>query len=173
RRHFGEQGDEPGEFRLISDFTITPSGGVIGVDCARGIVQWLRKDGRLLFSAAGTQAGPFARPFGIASLDDGTVVVSDMALHRVFHLDPRGKPIANWGGATDRALTPTERLEPSYLYKPAGLATAPTGNAILVVDWGHHRTQLTDPAGNNPIVFGARAFLAPPRSARTPERSED
>jgi len=64
---------------------------------------------------------PLQSPIGVLVLDDGTLLVSDSALGRLFHFDAAGKGLGLFAEGTD-------------LGRPTGLAWDQQGQRILVLD---------------------------------------
>jgi len=176
RRHFGGRGSRPGRFHTPSDMAFdAKSQGLFIADTGNSRVQVLRPDGSFVLSIGrrGSGHAEFVRPFGVATTESGFLYVTDMATHRVQKFRSQGRYLAEWGRG-EKKTTPIDRLDPSLLYKPAGIATSHLGRDVMTVDWGHHRAQLhvgervTDEAGAGEPprlapaefrLFGSRAYL--------------
>ncbi|MCA8960164.1 MAG: NHL repeat-containing protein [Planctomycetes bacterium] len=164
RRRFGGLGSANGQFRVPTDFCYSPEQDLLYVvDSGNARVQLFRADGEVLatIGGRGTDSGQFVRPFGVAAGPNGSFFVTDAALHRVQCFSG-GRVAAVWGNgeAKGDALSPLDRLDPSCLYKPAGISTCPPSTDVLVMDWGHHRAQLSDGSGSGDFrVFGSPFFL--------------
>ncbi len=96
------------------------------------LISWIgRSDG-----LPGEAPGEFRYPYGLAMLDDGTILVSEFGGNRVQRLDvERGVSIGVYGGPG---------FEVGELRTPWGVAAA--GDRAFVLDSGNNRVQSFDPA---------------------------
>jgi tripartite motif-containing protein 71 len=105
-------------------------GTFIVVDAKHQLSQ-LRFDGAPGWSmgSKGDKLGMFNHPFGVASLPDGRIVVSDQNNHRLQLLDVTGKPLATLGAGKQNV---------QLLNHPRGLAIDSNGH-IVVTDHANDR----------------------------------
>lgn len=95
------------------------------------LIAWIGRDGAL----PGEAPGEFRYPYGLALLDDGTLLVSEFGGNRVQRIDPqRGVSLGDWGGPG---------FELGYLRTPWGVAAA--NGTAFVLDSGNNRVQSFDP----------------------------
>lgn len=89
------------------------------------------------WGTGGIDAGQFWWPSGIARDAEGTLYVTDEALHRVNVFSPDGEFLLHWGEAGD---------QPGQLDRPADIVVAPDGT-LLISDGANHRIQRFDRDG--------------------------
>jgi tripartite motif-containing protein 71 len=126
------------------------------VDTQRGLVRFEGNSRTPELLAGVGKSGPLRAPHDLALGPDGTMLVTDSALHRVFVFDADGRLVSSWGG---RGLGRGE------LYKPRGIARDGRGR-VTVIDHGNHRLQTFTPEGEYVGVFGPRLYT---HAARYPE----
>jgi DNA-binding beta-propeller fold protein YncE len=93
----------------------------------------------------------FQRPGGIAVAPEGSIFVSDLALHRITKLDPSGKVLATFG---------TQGIGRIEFHRPRGLDVDEFGR-LWIVDWGNHRGQVLSASGEFLGAYGSRPFIRP------------
>ncbi len=132
-------------------------GNIYMTDPLNNLVHKLDNVGNVLTSwgVAGSDAGQFDEPFGIAVDQDDYVYVSDLGNDRVYKFTSDGVFLSQWGGPG---------VGPGEFNDPTGLAVD-FQNSIYVVDSHNHRVQkfgYTSPA--IPTTWGrikAKYGLAP------------
>lgn len=101
------------------------------------------------FGSHGLRVGQFLRPGGIATAPDGSVFVSDSALHRITRFDAAGVARATFGQPG------LGRIE---FHRPRGLDVDDSGR-LWIVDWGNHRGQVLTASGEFYGAYGSRSFI--------------
>jgi sugar lactone lactonase YvrE len=117
-------------------------------DPATGVQRFAGERREATLLAAASPGGPLARPHDLALAPDGTLFVTDSALHRVFVFDALGELQRSWGG---------EGLGRGELYKPRGIALDAHGR-LSVLDHANHRIQTFTQAGEYVGIFGPRLY---------------
>jgi DNA-binding beta-propeller fold protein YncE len=125
-----------------------PAGdAVVLVDPLRGAVLVLGPDGAPVRIVGGD--GSLLSPAGAMIEADGSVLVADAGTDTIAVFDPAGALVARWGGSG---------AERGRLWQPAALGRDGRGR-LFVLDYGNHRMQIFDRAGEWEVVFGTgRAF---------------
>ena len=125
--------------------TFDPNDGTVLItDQARGLVQRIARDGKLLakISVPGGLKGP--RAAVIAA--DGSIYVADGDVGRVWHFHRSGKLLGSFGEAGEG---------PGKLNRPHGIAIGCDGR-IYVVDVDNRCVHVFDPAGKLLFEWGSR-----------------
>jgi len=134
-RVIGRSGEGEGEFdrpqRLL--FNADQKELYVADACHHRIVVLDPLTGRLIrsFGKAGTMPGEFHYPYGLAWLEDGTLLVTEFGNHRVQRVSATGEPIEMRGGAG---------AAPGRLRYPWDVDVA--GAHVLVLDSGNNRIQV-------------------------------
>lgn len=140
-RHFGRQGELPGQFKEPCSVAIGPDGSIFVADTWNQRVQVFSPEGKY----AREWGGSFYGPRGIAVDDQGSVFVSDTGNNRIARYSADGKEERVWG---KKGEAPGEFLE------PMGLAVGPDGT-VYVCDNGNGRLQMFtrdgQPSGEFPV----------------------
>lgn len=153
---FGEGSlTEPSGIRVDAD-----GGRCTVVDAARGLLRFEGEERAPRLLAGVGPVGPLLAPHDLALAPNGTVFVTDSALHRVFVFDEEGQLLRSWGGAG---------LDRGEFYKPRGIDLDWRGN-LVIVDHANHRLQSYTRAGEYVGVFGPRLYT---HAARYPEFAGD
>ena len=95
------------------------------------------------------------RPYGICTLPDGRILVTDAGRHRVVVFDSQGNPETAWG---------SPGLGAGELFQPRGLALDGAGR-VIVMDHANHRGMVFDPEGGFLDAFGSRSYVRAARAA--------
>ncbi len=93
---------------------------------------------------------PSAVPQGMAAAPDGTLYVTDIAQHRIWHITPEGYVMNYWGNYG---------TGPGQFNEPWGVAVDAQGN-IYVADTWNHRIQKFDPQGKYVLSWGRFAQVS-------------
>lgn len=148
-----------GSARWPVDLTLSADGQTLFVaDEAARRVDAFSRDGRLnrAFGMDSSQRIEWQRPFGMAALSRGGLVVSDPTVNRVGWLDGSGAAL-RWVGERG--------IGPGQFFKPMGVAVDGDGR-VFVVDWGNHRGMIFAADGRFERAFGARSYILPARTPR-------
>jgi YYY domain-containing protein len=140
-RHWGRQGELPGQFKEPCGIAVGPQGQVAVADTWNHRVQ--------IFSAEGKYerewAAGFYGPRGVAFDSDGNVFVTDTGNNRIARFSPDGKEQRVWGG---------KGSAPGNFLEPMGLAVD-AGGTVYVCDNGNSRLQMFtrdgQPQGEFPV----------------------
>lgn len=161
-RTFGSTGAGAGELRDPRALAIVPRHGdsdlLAVADSGNDRIQVFDGGtGAVVYAwgGRGSDIGRFRTPSGIASLGDGTLVISDTHNHRMVRSSVAGDPVAVWG---------RRGVGAGELYKPRGVAVDSDGN-IVVVDHGNHRVVFFEPDGTFIRAMGAPMYVRPTRAA--------
>ena len=124
-----------------------------------GIVTTLAGSGQGFANGTGAAAS-FDRPFGIAVLPDGNIVVADTFNHRIRLITPAGVVTtlagSNAGYGDGTGTGPT-----ASFFQPLGVAVIPSSSVIVVADFGNNRIRLvTYPGGVVTTLAGGNATFA-------------
>lgn len=141
------------------DLAVSADGQTLFVtDEAARRVDAFSRDGRLnrAFGTDSSQRIEWRRPFGVAALPRGGLVVCDAAENRIGWLDVSGA-LVRWVGK--RGLGAAE------FFKPMGVAVDGE-ERVYVLDWGNHRGLIFAADGGFELAFGARSYILPARPAR-------
>ncbi|MFN2196951.1 MAG: flippase activity-associated protein Agl23, partial [Anaerolineales bacterium] len=99
---------------------------------------------------AGSGAGQFAAPHGVAVAPDGSLYVADTENNRIQHFSPDGEFLAGWGSFADA----TVGSAPGGTFNlPWGVAVAPDGSVYAADTW-NHRIQKFSPDGEFQTMWG-------------------
>lgn len=99
-----------------------------------------------MFGSEGDQPGQFCRPWGIASDQNGNIVIGDRSNHRIQVFDSNGVLKTVFG---------SEGAEDGQFNRPAGVATTREGH-IVVADKDNHRIQIFKIDGTFIRKFGEK-----------------
>jgi len=93
-----------------------------------------------ILGSAGTEAGQFQAPRGIALAPDGSLYVADSLNHRIQHLSPDGKVLQVWGSFADisKGSAPGGTFN-----EPWGVAVAPDGSVFVADTWNYRIQKFT------------------------------
>jgi DNA-binding beta-propeller fold protein YncE len=115
--------------------------------------------------SAGTNAGQFQAPHGIALAPDGSLYVADAGNNRIQHLSPEGEVLQVWGTFAD--VSQGNNNAPGGTFnEPWGVAVGPDGS-VYVADTWNHRVQKFTADGKFVTMWGhgpadsADAFYGP------------
>ena len=125
------------------DVAVSPSGRVYIADANGRKIVMFERDGTAVGEWRNSRGG-FDKPVDLALAPDGTILISDLARHRVQIVDAYGNPKGSFGGFG---------AEPGKLNKPKGLAVAASGD-VYVADVKNHRMQRLDSGGRSLAVWG-------------------
>jgi DNA-binding beta-propeller fold protein YncE len=150
---WGQQGEEPGQFKDPHGIAVGPDGSVYVADTWNHRVQKFDSNGKLLKS---WQPEPgFWGPRGIAVNKDGKVFVTDTGNKRIVSFSSDGVQIEYWG---------TDGSGPGQLIEPVGIAVT-ADDEVVVADTGNRRLQFFDVDGTFQRewpVFGVEEFYTEP-----------
>lgn len=104
----------------------------------------------LQFGAAGTEAGMFNAPRGVAVAADGSLYIADSRNNRIQHLAKDGTVIKVWGSFAD---VQKGNAPGGTFNEPWGIAIGPDG-FVYVADTWNFRIQKFDPDGNFVKMWG-------------------
>ncbi len=120
----------------LRNFLITDKQELIIPSKARGLVQKVDRDGKLIgtIGAPRAQKGQFEHPSSIAQLKNGELVIGDEGTHRIhlFHKNGKWKNSAGFFGNGRQQLN-----------RPVDIAVDQQ-DRIFIVDEGNHRVQVWD-----------------------------
>ncbi|MEC4673689.1 MAG: 6-bladed beta-propeller [Nitrospirota bacterium] len=147
----GEADSEEGSFYYPRGLATTAEGYVFVADSGNNRVQKFDPDGNFMhawgkfgFAWRGAEAGSFDVPWGVATDQQGNLVVSDTSNARIQKFQSDGTPLIKWGrdGSFDGAF-----------FYPRGMGVDFVGN-IFIADEGNHRIQKFDSRGNFLMKWG-------------------
>jgi DNA-binding beta-propeller fold protein YncE len=144
---FGEHGDGPGQFRLLTDVAIDRDGFLyVGEYGGNDRISKFAPDHRWLFSFAGPDSGEarVGRPQGLLCDPDGTLWVVDAGNHRVCRFSSEGKLLGSFGKLGDGL---------GELRFPYGLDRLSDGT-LVVCEYGQNRVQRFEPDGRSLGIWG-------------------
>jgi sugar lactone lactonase YvrE len=127
-RHWGRQGELPGQFKEPCAVAVGPQGTVYVADTWNQRVQAFAADGKY----QGEWAAGFYGPRGVAVDAQGSIFVSDTGNNRIVRFSADGKQEAAWGRKGD---------EPGTFLEPMGLTVGADGT-VYVCDNGNGRVQM-------------------------------
>jgi DNA-binding beta-propeller fold protein YncE/ABC-type Fe3+ transport system permease subunit len=131
---FGSPGSEAGQFNRPQSMAFSADKSELFVaDACNHRIVVTDPNGKVLrmFGSPGREPGQLAYPYGLAILDDGTIMVSEFGNNRVQQFDPDGRSLGAWGRVG--------RGEGDLQYP---WAVASTGREVLVLDSGNNRVQV-------------------------------
>lgn len=148
--------------------TVAPDGAIYISDSTTKRVRRIGPDGRITSIAGNTNTLPgscsnnnipalqacLGAPFGVAAMADGSVVFSDVQLHRIFRVGANGiitllAGDGNCGGGTLRGGPAGS----GQLCNPEGITRGPD-NSIYIADWGNNLIRRLSPDGFLSTVAG-------------------
>jgi sugar lactone lactonase YvrE len=132
-RHWGRQGDLPGQFKEPCALAVSQQGEVYVADTWNQRVQVFAADGKYLRE----WGNAFYGPRGIAVDAKGAVFVSDTGNNRIVRFSNDGKLEKVWG---------TKGSAPGEFLEPMGLTVGADGT-VYVCDNGNGRLQMFDRDG--------------------------
>ncbi len=137
----GRRGDQPGEFNLPLQATVTPDGTLYVVDSGNFRVQAFHPDGsfKLTFGTLGRYPGQFARPKGIGADRDGNLYVVDTAFGNFQIFNGQGELLMFIGERSQSS-------RPGAYMLPAGITVDENGR-IYVADQFFRKVDVYRPAG--------------------------
>jgi len=145
--HFGEWGEEPGQFIWVTCIAFSPSGELFLADENTHRITVFGPDSSFsrCFGEQGSGPGQFDRPSAIAFASDGNLYVVDALNHRVQVLTPDGEFVSQWGNLGDGE---------GQLNMPWGIAIDGAGS-VYITDWRNDRVQKFDATGKYLMGFGS------------------
>ena len=145
--HFGEWGEEPGQFTWVTSIAFSPEGELFLADenTHRITVFDSNNDYVRCFGKHGNGPSEFDRPSGLAFAPDGSLYVVDTLNHRVQALTPSGKFKSQWGCFGDGE---------GQFNMPWGIAIDSADN-VYITDWRNDRVQKFDASGKFLLAFGS------------------
>jgi sugar lactone lactonase YvrE len=134
--HFGQHGDQPGQFNRASNLAIDPQDWLWVADACNHRIQVFdtRQDPPrlvLLWGQAGSEPGQLKYPYDLLLDEDGYVYVCEFGNHRVQKFTRDGQFVSMCGGPGK---------EPGLFAQPWGFARDSRG-ALHVLDSYNHRVQ--------------------------------
>lgn len=128
-RILGGPGDGPGRYRRPQSMSFSPDGEVLWVaDSCNHRVQGI--DPRTGEQVRLVGAGWLRYPYGVATLPDGSLVVTEFGGHRLSLWTAGGTRLGAWGGWG---------RGPGRLRMPWGVSYDPSGDLVQVLDTGNAR----------------------------------
>ena len=95
----------------------------------------------LIFGTAGSEAGQFTSPRGLAVAPDGSIYVADTGNHRIQHFASDGSFFNAWGSfAAGDNLSPAPT---GTFNEPWSLAVGPDGSVYVADTWNHRIQKFT------------------------------
>ena len=144
---FGEQGDGPGQFRLVTDVAIDDAGFIyVGEYGGNDRVSKFSPDLEFVrFIGAERVAGVrLSRPAGLAIDGDQTLWVADACNHRIVRFSLDGEYLMSFGSVG---------VEPGQLRFPYDIDVCRDGS-LLVSEFSNNRLQWFDRAGKSLRIWG-------------------
>jgi len=128
-RVLGGPGEAPGQYRRPQSMAFSPGGEVLwvadscnhrvqGIDPLTGEQVWEIGSGWLRY------------PYGVATLPDGSLIVTEFGGHRLSRWSPSGERLGAWGGWG---------RGPGRLRMPWGVSYDPSSDLVQVLDTGNAR----------------------------------
>lgn len=130
----GTQGDQPGEFGLVTDCVQDSQGNYYVSQYGEfDRIQKFSREGEFLlqWGGHGAELGSFVRPQSMFIDEQDHLWVTDACNHRVQCFDSQGNLLLNWGQEGDGL---------GQLRYPYGITVDEDGN-FLLVEYGNHRLQ--------------------------------
>jgi len=145
--HFGEWGEEPGQFIWVTSIAFSPQGELYLADESSNQISVFNANNSFVrrFGEPGSGPSQFDRPSGMAFGPGGNLYVVDTLNHRVQILTTEGDFVSQWGslGAGDGQLN-----------MPWGIAIDNAGG-VYIADWRNDRVQKFDADGKFMMSFGS------------------
>jgi DNA-binding beta-propeller fold protein YncE len=137
--HFGEEGNQPGQFRFPYGISVDPLGRVFVADLYNGTISIFDEKGEFIeyFAHEYSKNKTISSPGGLRIVDD-KVYVTDIQQNKVFVFGLDGKLLIEIGGP---GKEDGEFIAPNAV-------TADKEGTIYVVDTGNQRVQVFDKEGN-------------------------
>ena len=145
--HFGEWGEEPGQFIWVTSIAFSSQGELFLADENNHRITVFGPDNSFVrsFGGHGNSPGKFNRPSGLAFSSSGDLYVVDTLNHRVQVLTSHGEFKSQWGSFGD---------EEGQLNMPWGIALD-LAEDIYVTDWRNDRVQKFNAFGEFSMAFGS------------------
>ena len=145
--HFGEWGEEPGNFIWVTSIAFSAQGELFLADESTHRITVFDSDNNFIrcFGEHGNGPAEFDRPSGIAFAPDGNLYVVDALNHRVQVLTPNGEFKAQWGSLGDGD---------GRFNMPWDIAID-SASDVYVTDWRNDRVQKFDSSGKFLMAFGS------------------
>jgi len=145
--HFGEWGEEPGQFIWVTCIAFSPQGELYLTDENTHRITVFDGENNFsrCFGSYGSGPGQFDRPSGITFAPDGNLYVVDTLNHRVQVLTQGGEFISQWG---------SQGGGEGQLNMPWGIAIDSSGD-VYITDWRNDRVQKFDASGKFLMGFGS------------------
>ena len=145
--HFGEWGEEPGQFIWVTSIAFSPQNELFLADESSHQISVFDADNHFVrrFGEQGSGPSQFDRPSGLAFGPGGNLYVVDTLNHRVQILTSEGEFVSQWGslGAGEGQLN-----------MPWGIAIDQSGD-VYITDWRNDRVQKFDSEGRFKMAFGS------------------
>ena len=145
--HFGEWGEDPGNFIWVTSIAFSAQDELFLADESAHRITVFDSDNNFVhcFGEHGSGPAEFDRPSGLAFSPDGDLYVVDALNHRVQVLTPDGEFKSQWGSLGDRD---------GRFNMPWGIAIDSVGD-VYVTDWRNDRVQKFDSSGKFLMAFGS------------------
>lgn len=148
---FGERGADPGQFNQPSDVAVDFIDFLFVADTGNHRVQWFDSAGNYLweFGGPGAKPGQLNAPRGVfADRLTGQIYVADTLNQRVQRFNFDLTLDTTWGNGGVVGATGEVRRDHTGFDRPMDVVVHPLTREVYVADYGNHRLEVFDQAGN-------------------------
>ena len=153
---FGIAGSASGQFNTPWDMDTDASNNIYVVDSGNSRVQVFDETGIYLyqFGSSGSAAGQFIAPRGIhIDLTLGRIYVADTGNHRIQRFSLDGVLDTGWASGGIAGTTGVIKRDHTGFDGPTNMAVHPLTGQLYVTDFGNHRLEVFNNAGNHERTY--------------------